>query len=161
MTLDDTLLDISFIPTLSLGLLSPSFSSIGAISRWPWTWPWGTPSSISFSYPPCPQNYFPQLSAQSEQFEIWPDLDLGWHTLLDIIFIPALSLGSLSPSFSSIGAIWNLTWPWPQVTKPTQTRRVSDKVTPTHQVWGVWDLQSPRKVMDRQHPNKHLNTQLL
>ena len=113
LTLDDTLLDISFIPALSQGLLSPCFSSIGAISRWPWTWPWGTPSSISFSYPPCPQNYFPQLSAQSEQFEIWPDLDLGWHTLLDIIFIPALSLGSLSPSFSSIGAIWNLTWPWP------------------------------------------------
>ena len=113
LTLDDTLLDISFIPALSLELLSPSFSSIGAIWNLIWPWPWvthppryhfhtrpvlritfpkfqlnrsnlkfdltltlgDTPSSISFSYPPCPQDYFPQVSAQSEQFEIWPDLD--------------------------------------------------------------------------------------
>ena len=94
-------------------------------------------SSIHVSYWPCLQHYFPQVWAQSEQLEIWPDL---WpqttlnNVLFDISFVLPLPSGLLSPSFSSIGAIRNLTWPWPRVTKPTQTRRVSDKVTPTNQV---------------------------
>ena len=49
----------------------------GKLPRWPWTWPWMTPFSISVSYPPCPWDYFPQVSAQSEQYpdDLEPDLE--------------------------------------------------------------------------------------
>ena len=77
-------------------------------------WHQRVPSSIHVSYWPCLQHYFPQVWAQSEQLEIWPDL---WPrttfegVLLYAGFVIASHPASLSPNLSSIGAISNLTWP--------------------------------------------------
>ena len=70
------------------------------------------PSRYQFHTRPVLGITFPKFQLNRSNIQMTLNLTLR-DTLLDIIFIPALSSGLLSPSFSSIGAIWNLTWPWP------------------------------------------------
>ena len=75
------------------------------------------PSRYQFHTRPVLGITFPKFQLNWSNIQMTLNLTLG-DTHLDIIFIPALSSELLSPTFSSIRAIWNLTWPWPWVTHP-------------------------------------------
>ena len=68
---------VAFHTRPCLGLLSPSFSSNVAIINMTCLWSWMTLNDTPFlcvSFPLHVQDYFHQVSTQSKQFEIWPDL---------------------------------------------------------------------------------------